>query len=658
MMRFVVGLAVMMSAQIAGVSTLSAQESTSADANAGLGKVIAPFVLPDFRGEKHDLSRLEQPVVVVVFLGVGCPLAQLYGPRLQSIADEFGADDVAVLGVNSNRQDAPSEIAAYVRKLELRFPLLKDAGNRVADQFGAIRTPEAFVLDRSRTIRYRGRIDDQYGVGYSRDHAERHELKDAVAAVLDGRPVKTPLAEAVGCHIGRIAAPDNDSEVTYSNQISRIMQRHCVECHRAGEIAPFELTDYEQVVGWGQTIDEVIQDHRMPPWHADPKFGKFRNARRMTDAEKKLISQWVEAGAPQGDPKQLPVPIVFPKSAWRTSKEPDLVVAMREKPFRVPADGTVEYQYFVVDPKLTEDKWISSAEVIPGNRRVVHHAIVFIKPPKADDLRGFGLLTAYVPGQSMLELPKGTARKLPAGSKLIFQMHYTPAGAAQDDLTRAGLVFADPKTVKQEAFTMLMLNRDFEIPPHAENHKVSTTLDEFPEGSRLLAVAPHMHVRGKSFRFVVQNLGRQETALFVPHYDFNWQHSYGFEKPLELHAGMKLECIGTFDNSAANLVNPDPTMEVRWGDQTWEEMMLGYLEIAAPLKLTQPTGQKRRLAAAEEAADDFIDRFDKDRDGVVAIRETPSAFSTFAFRRIDANGDKLISREEAIREAMNRKRQR
>lgn len=632
-----------------------AADATPTPAEAGIGRSVRPFELKDYRGRTYRSDAFKQPVLVVVFLAVDCPLAQLYGSRLSELADRFPEDRVAVIGVNSNRHDNITELAAYARKYGFRPPLLKDAGNRVADAFAAERTPEAFVLDAQRKIRYRGRIDDQYGVGYARDDADNPLLQTAIESVLAGREVATPVTRAVGCHIGRIAEPDPQADITYSSHIAKILNRHCVECHRAGEIAPFTLTDYDEVVGWAETIDEVVRDNRMPPWHADPKIGEFRNTRGMTAEEKRLISAWVDAGAPLGDAGQVPPPPPPITTEWRLPRRPDRVIKMRERPFRVPADGIVEYQYFVVDPELKEDTWVSAAEVIPGNRRVVHHAIVFIKPPKPEQMRGFGWLSAYVPGQALLQFPPGMARKIPAGSKLIFQMHYTPVGEEQDDTTKIGLVFADPATVDQEAFTMLVLNQKFEIPPHVSDFPVKASLSDLPVGSQLLAVGPHMHVRGKSFRFDLVQDGQRETLLSVPKYDFNWQHSYAFKEPVPIREGMRLECTGIFDNSDANLVNPDPSQTVRWGDQTWQEMLIGYLELSAPVdvKLRDPAAERRR-AEAEKSADEFLARFDRDRDGRVASRETPSAFSTFAFRRIDTDGDKFITREEAIDAALEK----
>ncbi len=623
-----------------------------------IGQMVEEFRLNDSRGKEHSLAEFEsEKIVVIAFLGTECPLAKLYGPRLETLADEFAADGVAFIGINSNTHDSNSEIAAYVQRHGIGFPVLKDLGNRVADTLDAKRTPEVFVLDTQRIVRYRGRIDDQYGVGYIRDEPTRDDLREAIVELLAGKTISKPVTEAVGCHIGRVKSPDETASVTYSNQVSRIFQRHCVECHRPGEIAPFSLTSYDEVVGWADTIAEVIEDQRMPPWHADARHGRFKNERLMTDEEKRNVYEWVASGAPHGDPKQLPEQIEY-VTGWRLSREPDAIVEMRERPYVVPAEGTVEYQYFIVDPGFSEDKWVRGAEVLPGNRSVVHHAIVFVRAPEQSSHGSLGWLTAYVPGQSTFELPSHQARFVPAGSKFVFQMHYTPTGSPEEDVTRVGLLFSDADDVTEELVTLVAINHDFEIPPHVQNFPIQASRSDFPSGAKLQAIAPHMHVRGRAFHVEAVDANQPDQTqvlLDVPHYDFNWQHAYALAEPLPLTKDLRLNCTALFDNSAKNLVNPDPSLTVRWGDQTWEEMMIAFLEVSIPVDHTSrnPRNVPQPLTAsqqssAERTAAELIKRFDQDNDGVVRRDETPKAFAAFAFGRIDTNGDKTITPDEAL----------
>lgn len=648
----------------------TALPSTSPAADLGGPLAIEPsleFRLKDYRGQEYALSDYKDcRLVVLAFLGTECPLAKLYAPKLEQLAREYKSRDVAVLGVNSNSQDSITEIAAYARRHGLSFPILKDLGNEVADKFKAERTPEVVVLDAPRKVRYRGRIDDQYVVGLAREQPSREDLRIALEELLAGKPVSVPVTQALGCLIGRQKAPNAQSDVTYAHQVSRILQQHCVECHRDGEIAPFSLTDYDEVSGWADTILEVVDQQRMPPWHANPEFGSFSNERRMTEQEKQTLAEWVRNGAPKGDPSQLPPPRQFVEG-WRLPKEPDQVIPMRDKPFVVPAEGIVEYQYFAVDPKFTEDKWVVATDVVPGNRAVVHHVIVFFSPPANHPRRGLGWLAAYVPGQSSMSLPEGQARFVPAGSKLIFQMHYTPNGSEQPDLTRLGLVFTENDKVKEEVVTYLAAHSKFEIPPYAKDYRVELAFEGLPEEGRLLGMAPHMHVRGKSFRFTLQGPNQPDQVLLdIPRYDFNWQNVYALAEPIPISKGMRIYCTAEYDNSEANIANPDPSATVRWGDQTWEEMMVAFFEVAMPVG--QFKGQRRRpmqsekeqaeamekaRREAEQSARQLMARFDFNGDGRILKPDTPDTFQRFAFRRYDADRDGVITYEEAYDAALN-----
>jgi len=568
---------------------------------------IAPiFSLDDYRGKQWQLEDFHKNrVLVVAFLGTQCPLVKLYSQRLQAMSSEFAARGVAFIGINPNQQDSLTELAHFAKAHEITFPLLKDPGNRVADQFGATRTPEVFVFDESRQLRYHGRIDDQYTYGIQRPKVEHEYLRESIDALLANKSVAIAETETIGCLIGRVTEPDPTSDVTYSKQISRILQKRCVECHREGEIAPFSLTSYDDAAGWAEMIAEVVEQQRMPPWHANPEHGEFANDTRLTDQEKELINDWVASGAPQGDRSELPPPPTFVEG-WRIG-EPDLIVKMSNKPFKVPAEGEVRYQYFTVDPGFTEDKWIRAAECRPGNRAVVHHIIVGTGSPEQAGRRVHGdlesdWLSASAPGARPLILPDGMAKRIPAGSRLVFQMHYTPNGTAQEDLSSIGLIFADPKTVKREVVTQKAAQPRFQIPPGADNHEV-TAQTTFNQDTLMLAMFPHMHLRGKAFRYTAAYPDkREEILLDVPHYDFNWQNSYEFKVPKLMPAGTKLTCVAHYDNSAANLSNPDPTVAVRWGDQTWEEMMIGYFDmILADQDLTEEPLSRR--------TDQFLKRY-------------------------------------------------
>ena len=555
--------------------------------------------LSDFRGRQWTLDDFaDDSLLVVAFMGTECPLAKLYAVRLNEIASEYQQRSVKFVAVMSNRQDSLEEIASFAARQDIPFPVLKDAGNRLADELRAERTPEIFVFDAKRELRYRGRVDDQYGIGYVRDEPRRKDLRIALEELLSGRNVAVPRTGAVGCIIGRSKPSDSQSEITYGSHVAKILAKRCVECHRDGEIAPFSLTEYDEVAGWADMIAEVVSDQRMPPWHATSDHAKFANQRSLTDTEKQTLIDWAEAGAPAGDLSDLPE-LPAKVTNWQLPREPDRVFAVSPKPFDVPADGAVRYQYFRVDPKFTEDVWLEAAELKPGNREVVHHILAFAVPKgqrTGDGARGF--LVGYVPGARLELAPKGYAKRIPAGSELIFQVHYTPVGTPQTDQSQLGLVFADPATITHEIMTTSAVQHDLKIPPGEANYEAYASSPRFPEEAILLSMSPHMHVRGKSYRYDLQRRdGERETILDIPSYDFNWQTTYALAEPRKMNEGERFLCTAVFDNSEGNLNNPDPTETVRWGDQTWDEMMIGYYHFAVPLDETSDTqteGHSRR----------------------------------------------------------------
>ena len=642
---------------------LVAGAALPATAHESAAPVATPFELPAAGGSSIAFpDAAHTGPTVLCFLGAECPLARLYAPRLAELAAEFEPQGVRFIGIDSNCHDSLDEVRQFVADYKLPFSVAKDYDNVVADRFEATRMSEVFVVDANLRIRYRGRIDDRYRPGITRGQAQREDLRVAIEEVLAGQPVSVPVTEVTGCLIGRVKQSVANAKVTYCRDVARVLQTHCVECHRAGEIGPFALTDYDEVIGWADTMLETIDDGRMPPWHASPDHGHFANARFMSEADKQTLRDWVAAGVPFGDVVDLPPPMP-PASTWQLDREPDVVIPMRDRPFVVPAEGTVEYQYFVVDPGFTEDKWVTGAQVIPGSRAVVHHVIIFVRPPDGSEFRGSSWVTAYVPGQRTGMLPPGHGRFVPAGSTLVFQMHYTPNGTQQSDLTKVGLLFGKDSDITHEVYSEIGLEQEFEIPPHAADYTVTAAPRRKPDHGTLLAVAPHMHLRGKSFRLVSRAAGNETVLLDVPRYDFNWQHVYAFAEPLPLESIGRLEFTTTFDNSEANPVNPDPAEHVTWGDQTWEEMAVAFFEIAVPRDRSgtaksepppDPAEEQQRNAEIERFVAKFFERFDANGDGQVTRSEVPVAIDRFGFGRFDDDGDDRLTREEIERAAGER----
>jgi mono/diheme cytochrome c family protein/peroxiredoxin len=558
--------------------------AASADAPPSpVGKRVEPAALADCLGSDAVNAWKQSRVNVVVFLGTECPLAGRYATRLGELCEKYRSQGAGVrfFGIDSNQQDSLAAISHFAQLHRISFPVCKDPGNKVADLLGALRTPEAFVIDSAGVVRYWGLIDDQFGIGYAHDKAKRAYVEDAIADILAGRDVRLPATQPIGCRISRVSRRPPKGDITYSNQIARVFRGNCVECHRPGEVAPFALTSYADAVAWADTIREVIDQGRMPPWGASPAHGKFLNDARLSETDKQLVRDWIENGMPEGDRSQLPPKPAFP-DGWRIPK-PDLIIKMPE-PVTVPASGVVEYKYFTIDPGFTHDVWIRGSEARPGNRSVVHHILLFWVPPeqsgpKPEDAL-FNAIAAFAPGMPASTGAAGYGGRIPAGSRLVFQMHYTPNGSEQVDQSEVGLLLADPKTVRHEISVGGIFNWQFLIPPGASDYRVDAQ-EELKEDRLIYELAPHMHLRGKSFSFTAHFPdGREEILLDVPRYDFNWQNVYRLAEPKVLAAGTRIDCRAAYDNSANNLLNPDPSSEVHWGDQTWDEMMIGSYDFS------------------------------------------------------------------------------
>jgi hypothetical protein len=383
--------------------------------------------------------------------------------------------------------------------------------------------------------------------------------------------------------------------VTYHEDVVPVLQKNCQTCHRPGEAAPFSMLTYRDTRPWASAMKRAAVSRQMPPWHADPSVGHFKNDRRLTQAEIDTIARWADSGAPEGDPKKAPAPVAF-LDGWNIG-QPDKILEMPQ-PFSVPAAGTIDYQWIVMPIGLDKDTWIQGVEVRPGDRSVVHHVIAFYRRPgskwlvdakpgiptpkgSGDSEVGMsdGAIGGYVPGLPAAMLPPGRAILLPAGSDIVLQVHYNATGKATTDRTKVGIVFAKQETVER-SFQIGVVNPTFVIPPGDPNYKVDAEI-AVASDVRVIGFTPHMHLRGKSFEFrAVLPDGTREVLLRVPKYDFNWQLTYDLAEERVFPNGTKFEATAVFDNSENNRFNPDPKASVRFGDQTWDEMMVGFIDIA------------------------------------------------------------------------------
>ena len=389
---------------------------------------------------------------------------------------------------------------------------------------------------------------------------------------------------------------------TFYKDVAPILQNHCQSCHRPGQIGPMPLLTYTQARAKAKSIDQMVRSRKMPPWFADPQFGHFANDPSLSADEIQTITAWVESGTPAGDPHDAPPPKQWIEG-WNIPR-PDRVIQM-PKPVAIPARGDIEYTYEIVPTGFTEDKWVQMSEIRPSSRQHVHHAVVYIRPPDSQWLRNApigvpftassladphlqhdahwtdsDMLLVYAPGSSPDQWPDEMAKFIPAGSDLVFQMHYTTNGHADRDQTSAGLVFAK-QLPAQRVLTLQLTNDHFVIPPETDNYRVEVW-GTLPNDALLLGFLPHMHLRGKRFEYnILHDATNIETLLRV-NYDFYWQLSYRLAEPRPLKAGTKIQAVAWYDNSSKNPHNPDPHASVTWGDQTYDEMMVGFFDVAVP----------------------------------------------------------------------------
>ena len=412
------------------------------------------------------------------------------------------------------------------------------------------------------------------------------------------------------CAFLTVSAAPAPKEVTFHKDVEPLLQARCQSCHRPGEAAPMSLLSYAEVRPWVKAIKEAVLVRKMPPWFADPAHGSFANDRRISQQEIDTLVAWADSGAKEGDLKDAPKPVAFAEG-WAMGK-PDLTIEMPE-PYEVPASGTVEYTYLVVPTGFTEDRRVQQVEVRPGNRAVVHHIVMIVRPPGVKYIPDAQIGHAYVPpkketphkpdtGQGLLQggqggieiagvyvpgglpyvLKPGQARLIPKGSDIIFQMHYTTNGKAAADRSRVGFIFAK-EPPQERVVNAYVANMNLHIPGQEADHQVNARVTLYQD-TQLLSMFPHMHVRGKSFEYrAAYPSGETEVLLTVPKYDFNWQLTYYLKEPKLLPKGTVIECIAHYDNSANNRFNPDAQSDVYWGDQTWEEMLAGFVDLSMPV---------------------------------------------------------------------------
>lgn len=523
---------------------------------------------------------------VVLFLSTQCPIANRYGPRIAALNKNFGPRGVRFLAAYPNNRETNADVRKAAAARGYTFGVVRDPDAAVARAVGATATPEAVVLGPDGKTLYHGPID---GDPFAADTKKTY-LANALRAILAGKPAPKAGDFIPGCRIEEPAAVTSTA-ITYADQVQPILRAQCEPCHHDGGPAPFTLANYKQAKSWSEMIKIVTRDGRMPPWKPAADFGHFDAERRLTPEQKTTLAKWTEAGAPLGDAKKVMPPKSWPKG-WMLGA-PDQTVQMAE-PYHLAAEGDDVYRCYSVDPGVTEDRWLSGMEVRPGNLAVVHHVIVFLdrrgvskamddadpEPGYHSSGGGVGFLDAefvggWAPGNYPRLVPDGMGISIPKGSRLVIQVHYHKNGQPETDLTRVGLHWAKAP-VDKPIHVAPIVNAGFKLPPGQDNIPVQATMIA-PSDVHLLGVLPHMHNRGKSMQ-AVANLpdGATVPLIKIPNWDFNWQDSYFYKEPIALPKGTKVVLDAVYDNSANNPRNPDPTVEVGWGEQTNDEMCLMF----------------------------------------------------------------------------------
>ena len=553
------------------------------------GRQVPDIAFTDLAGKPHRTADAARYAGMAIALSSStCPVSKRQMPSLAKLEQELSNRGIALLVLNPMKTETDDEIRAQVAAAGVRSTVCHDATQALAQALQARTTTEVFLLAPDRTLVYRGALDDQYGPTFSREAPTVSHLLEAADALQAGRKPRRPMTEAPGCELDLGPRPAAAStSLSYHRDVARILQQHCVDCHRPEGIAPFRLDTAAAVTERAKTIRRVVTEGQMPPWFAAPPTGgkpsPWANDCALPASDRRDLLAWLDsADRPLGDPTDAPKPRTYP-GAWSIG-QPDAVLQI-SRPHAVKADGFMRYEHDTIATTFPEDRWVQGYEILPTARGVVHHVIV--RCVRKGEKPRFGgaedYWAAYVPGNGSHVYPTGFARKLPAGATLTFQIHYTPNGQATTDQLKVGLRFA--KTPPRfEMRTVGLANPRIDIPPGAARH-VETLVRPVPVDLPVTALMAHMHVRGAAFKFeLLDRDGAAETLLDLPRYDFNWQIRHDYAEPRVLPQGSRVRITAVFDNSAANPANPDPTQRVRWGEQTYDEMMIGYVEYYVPVR--------------------------------------------------------------------------
>jgi hypothetical protein len=596
------------------------------------------FRLVDHKSKAHELFYYKNsPAIVIVAQQNGSQTIKDAAPALQALKNTFASKDVPVLLLNSSLSDNRNTIAAELKAIGLDAPVLIDDSQLIGESLGVSRVGEAFVIDpKSWKIVYHGPIDDRFAGKTAKPNAkvQKAYVADAVNSLISGQAVKVSTAKL---DTAKLAFPERDRakefvNISYEKEIAPLLAKNCVACHSEGAIGPFAMDSYEKVKGFAPMIREAVRTDRMPPYNADPHVNKFAGDMNLSVQEQRTLIHWIEAGAPRGagsDPLKINAK---PAPEWELGP-PDLIVEL--PPFAVPASGVVDYQNPRVANPLTEGRWLRASTVKPSDRRAVHHLLS----------NGVG---GYAVGAETSVYPEGTGTWVAPGQQFTFQLHYTPYGKETVEKTRVGLYFY-PKDKTPEIMyrSAVIANAGIEIQPHTARHEEVAYIT-FPEKATLYSVFPHAHYRGENVEVSLLRPGetKEELILSLPKYDFNWQRGYDFAEPIKVTPGTKLVTRYQYDNSKNNPANPDPSITVTWGEQSWEEMQ--YTAIRFRWDDETVANRKDEYQRGLEASRN-MGIMDTNLDDKIAKSEVRGRMGTrilAAFDQLDANKDGYLVESE------------
>lgn len=545
---------------------------------------VSNFGLYDQNGDFHTLYyHTDAPAIVLFIQGNACPIVRNAVSDYRAVREQFKDQNVRFWMLNANLQDNRENVAQEAKEFDIDFPILIDETQLVAEELQLHRTAEAIVIKpKDWVITYRGPINDRIGYESQRNEAKHHYLADAIKATIKDQPIAEKAIKGKGCLI-KLANKDASefAKISYEKEVAPLLKENCTQCHVKGGIAPWAMDSHAAVEGWSLMIREVLRTRRMPPWQADPHYGVFANDISLTNEEIQTIVHWVEAGAKMGEGEADPLTEVKQEVAEWKLGEPDIVLELA--PETIPATGVLDYRYQEFEIEAEKDVWATALQVIPGNTAVLHHLLVSVTYPEGFDIpiaqnsRWLdGLFASWAPGLEPEIFPKGTGRIIPKGSKLVFQLHYTTSGKEEVDQSKLG-IYTQNYPPEKEYLIVGPFNPQITIPPNEGDYKAFAK-QVFDKEITLYGLGPHMHFRGKSMKYMAQLPdGSMEILLNVPNYNFNWQRYYQLEEPRLLPAGTTILVEAHYDNSALNSFNPDPEKTITWGEQSFDEMLIGYM---------------------------------------------------------------------------------